>query len=51
MHIKLYKFIIIPSSEDTNKKRAGAKAFKNAVPKLWNPPRQCTKKSRNTCCV
>ena len=27
----------LPSSENTNKKRSGARAFKNAVPKLWNP--------------
>ena len=27
----------LPSSENTNRKRFEARAFKNAVPKLWNP--------------
>ena len=37
MCIRDRSLFCLPSSEDTNKKRSRARAFKNAVPKLWNP--------------
>ena len=37
----------LPASEDTNKKRLGARAFKNAAPKLWNALPETLKKAES----